>query len=181
MPEPGTAAHPSKIEHRLRIRLGGHLSQFSQFLYLRMPGAPDANKVFHVSNSHAKVDPKFVIDNMGLVLAAGFETGVEDGDEGPVAREAVIDLGRGDLAHFHSNGIRIFSSSFERASNKLAQILNVYRISEARRGLPSKSSNLGSRAATPAEQLTSMLDEPKLRVNYACTMVRAFHRGRSRF
>jgi hypothetical protein len=77
-----------------------------------------------------KVDPKFVADNMERVLAARFVTDVEDGQERIVPREAIIDLGGGDLAHFHPNGLRIFSSSLEKASNRLNQTLDVYRMSE---------------------------------------------------
>ena len=95
-----------------------------------MPVAPGANYLFHVSNSHVKVDPKFVTDNMECVLAARFVTDVEDGQERIVAREAVIDLGNGELAHFHPRGLRIFSSSLEKASNRLAQTLDLYRIAE---------------------------------------------------
>jgi hypothetical protein len=64
-----------KTEHRLKIRIGG---QLSHFLDLRATG-PDVDFLFHLSNSHAKVDPKFVTDNMQGVLAAHFGTDVEDG------------------------------------------------------------------------------------------------------
>ncbi len=40
------------------------------------------------------------------------------GQERIVAREAVIDLGDRDLAHFHPHGLRIFSFSLEKASNR---------------------------------------------------------------
>jgi ATPase family associated with various cellular activities (AAA) len=123
----GAKERSPKTEHRLQIRFAG---QLSQLVDLRMPVAPGANYLFHVSNSHVKVDPKFVADNMECVLAARFATKVEDGQERIVAREAVIDLGGGDLAHFHPNGLRIFSSSLEKASNRLAQTLAVYRVSE---------------------------------------------------
>jgi hypothetical protein len=122
-----TRERSPKTEHRLRIRFSG---QVSQFVDLRMPVAPGGNYLFHVSNSHVKVDPKFVADNMEHVLAARFATNVEDGEEHIVAREAVIDLGDGDLAHFHPMGLRIFSSSLEKASKRLAQTLDAYRISE---------------------------------------------------
>jgi hypothetical protein len=128
MPELGTTAHSSKLEYHLKIELGEHSYESSQFLDLRMPAAPDADFLFHASNSHVKVDPKFVTDNIKRVLAAHFETDAKDGDECPVAREAVIHLESGDLAHFYGGGIGIFSSSFERASSKLAQILSIYRI-----------------------------------------------------
>jgi len=127
MPEIETNEHSSKTEHRLKIRIGGHSSHF---LDLRMPVEPDLDHLFHVSNSHAKVDPKCVTDNMQRVLAAHLQTDIEDGSERLVAREAVIDLGGGDLAHFHCDGIRLISSSFERASRKLDQMLNLYRITE---------------------------------------------------
>jgi hypothetical protein len=116
-----------KTEHRLRIRFAGPLSQLVDF---RMPVAPGANYLFQVSNPHVKVGPKFVADNMEHLLAARFTTKVEEGQERIVAREAVIDLGTGDLAHFHPDGLRIFSSSLEKASNRLAQTLAVYRIAE---------------------------------------------------
>ena len=126
MSEIGTET-PSKAEYCLKIRLSAHLSQF---LELRKLATPGGDHLFHVSNSHVKVDPKFVTDNQERALAARFATDVEDGQERIVAREAVIDLGGGDLAHFHPNGLRIFSSSLENASNRLAQTLAVYRISE---------------------------------------------------
>lgn len=119
-----------KTEHRLKIRIG---RQLSHFLDLRVP---DVGFLFHLSNSHAKVDPKFVTDNMQGVLAAHFGTDVEDGNERSVAREAVIDLGGGDLAYFRVQGIGVFSSSFQRARSKLDEILNAYRISE----VPEKAS-----------------------------------------
>ena len=127
MSEMGTVEHASKAEYRLQIRLGAHLSQSVD---LRTPAAPGADYLFHVSNSHVKVDPKFVTDNLERALAACFETDVEDGNERITAREAVIDLGGGDLAHFHGHGFRVFSSSLERASNRLTQILDAYRIAE---------------------------------------------------
>jgi hypothetical protein len=77
-----------------------------------------------------KIDPKFIADHLENLLAARFITNVENGQEHIVAREAVIDLGGGDLAHFHPQGLRVFSSSLEKASNRLAQTLAVYRISE---------------------------------------------------
>jgi hypothetical protein len=102
----GTKERSPKTEHRLKIRFA---RQLSQLVDLRMPTASGANYLFHVSNSHVKVDPKFVADNMERVLAARFITNVDDGQERIVAREAVIDLGGGDLAHFHPQGLRIFS------------------------------------------------------------------------
>jgi ATPase family associated with various cellular activities (AAA) len=127
MPIIRTTEHSLKTEHRLKIRIGG---QLSHFLDLRVPPGRDVDFLFHVSNSHAKVDPKFVTDNMQGVLAAHFGTDVEDGNERCVAREAVIDLGGGDLAYFRVQGIGVFSSSFQRARSKLDRILNAYRISE---------------------------------------------------
>jgi hypothetical protein len=123
----GAKERSPKTEHRLQIRFSGPLSQLVD---LRMPFGLGANYSFHVSNPHVKVDPKFVADNMESVLAARYTTKVEDGQERIVAREAVIDLGGGDLAHFHPEGLRIFSSSLEKARNRLAQTLEVYRISE---------------------------------------------------
>jgi ATPase family associated with various cellular activities (AAA) len=123
----GTSEHFVKTKHHLKIRVGGHLSQIVD---LCTPATPGANYLFHVSNSHVKVDPKFVTDNLEHVLAARFATDVEDGSTRIVAREAVIDFEGGDLAHFHGNGLRIFSSSLEKASSRLAQILDVYQISE---------------------------------------------------
>jgi hypothetical protein len=118
---------PSKTTYRLKIRLGAHMTQFVD---LRIPAAPGRDYLFHVYNSHVKVDPKFVTDNLERVLAAFFATDVEDGHERITAREAVIDLGGGDLAHFQGHRLRIFSSSLERASNRLTQILDAYRIAE---------------------------------------------------
>src|ERR1700722_9609376 len=123
----GTKEHSLKAEYRLKIRVGEHLPQFVD---LRTPAMPGADYLFHVSNSQVKVDPKFVTDNLERVLAAFFATDVEDGHERIAAREAVIDLGGGDLAHFQGHRLRIFSSSLERASNRLAQILDAYRIAE---------------------------------------------------
>ena len=100
MSEIGTET-PSKAEYCLKIRLSAHLSQF---LELRKLATPGGDHLFHVSNSHVKVDPKFVTDNQERALAARFATDVEDGQERIVAREAVIDLGGGDLAHFHVIG-----------------------------------------------------------------------------
>jgi ATPase family associated with various cellular activities (AAA) len=133
MPELRTTEHSSKTERRLKIRIGGQLSHFLDF---RMPVEPDVDFSFHVSNSHAKVDPKFITDNMRRVLAAHFGTEVEDGCERLVAREAVIDLGDGDLAHFCGQRLGVFSSSFQRASSRLDQILNAYRIQD----VPEKAS-----------------------------------------
>jgi len=129
MSKNGTEERPAKAEHRLKIRFAGPVFQLVD---LRMPMAPRANYLFNVSNSHVNVDPKFVADNLEWVLAGRFVTDVEDGQERIVAREAIIDLGGGDLAHFHPNGLRIFSSSLEKASIRLTQTLDVYRISEAR-------------------------------------------------
>jgi hypothetical protein len=127
MSEIGTEEHSLKAEYRLKIGVGAHLFQVVD---LRTPAAPGADYLFHVSNSHVKVDPKFVIDNLEHVLAARFATEVEDGNEGVTAREAVVDLGDGDLVHFHEHGLRVFSSSLEKANNRLTQILDVYRIPE---------------------------------------------------
>jgi hypothetical protein len=127
MSEIGTKERSPKTGYRLKIRLGGH---FSQLVDLRTSATAGADYLFHVSNSHVKVDPKFVTDNLEHVLAARFATDVEDGNERVTAREAVVDLGGGDLAHFHGNGLRIFSSSLEKASNRLTQILDVYRTPE---------------------------------------------------
>jgi hypothetical protein len=102
----GAKDRSPKTEHRLQIQFSGPLSQLVD---LRMPVGHGANYSFHVSNPHVKVDPKFVADNMESVLAARYTTKVEDGQERIVAREAVIDLGGGDLAHFHPDGLRIFS------------------------------------------------------------------------
>jgi hypothetical protein len=127
MSKNGTEERSPKAEHRLKIRFAGPVFQLVD---LRMPVAPGAHYLFHVSNSHVKVDPKFVADNMEWVLAARFVTDVEDGQESIVAREAIIDLGGGDLANFHPNGLRIFSSSLDKASIRLTQTLVVYRIPE---------------------------------------------------
>jgi hypothetical protein len=108
MSEIGTKEHSSKAEYRLKIRLGAHLSQLVD---LRTPAAPGADYLFQVSNSHVKVDPKFVTDNLERVLAARFGTDVEDGNERIVAREAVIDLGGGELAYSPGNGLRTYSTS----------------------------------------------------------------------
>jgi hypothetical protein len=133
MPKVETTKHSSKSEHRLKIRIGGHLSHF---LDLRTPTETDADYSFHVSNSHAKVGSKFVTDNMEHVLTAHFGTNVEDGSERLVAHEAVIDLGDGDLAYFGAERLSVFSSSFERARSKLDQILGAHRTPE----IPEKAS-----------------------------------------
>jgi hypothetical protein len=90
MPKVETTKNSSKREHRLKFRMSGHLSHL---LDLRTPVDADADYLFHVSNSHAKVGSKFVTDNMERVLTAHFGTNVEDGIERLVAHEAVIDLG----------------------------------------------------------------------------------------
>jgi hypothetical protein len=135
-----TSKRSSKREHRLKFSIGGHLSHF---LDLRTPAEAGADFLFHVSNSHAKVGSKFVTDNIEHILTAHFGTNVEEGSERLVAREAVIDLGDGDLAYFGSERLSVFSSSFQRGRNKLDQILRAYRISE----IPEKASfeiiNLG--------------------------------------
>jgi hypothetical protein len=128
-----TTKPSSKSEHRLKIRIGGHLSHF---LDLRTSVEADADYVFHVSNSHAKVGSKFVTDNIEHVLTAHFGTNVEDGSERLVAHEAVIDLGDKDLAYFGAERLSVFSSSFERARSKLDRILGAYRTSE----IPEKAS-----------------------------------------
>src|ERR1700722_16360277 len=94
----------SKREHRLKFRMGGHLSHF---LDLRTPAEADGDYLFHVSNSHAKVDSKFVTENIEHVLTGHFGTDVEEGHERLVAREAVIDLGDGDLAYFDCQRLRV--------------------------------------------------------------------------
>jgi hypothetical protein len=124
--------HSSKREHRLKFRMDGHLSHF---LDLRTP-AEAGDYLFHVSNSHAKVDSKFVTENIEHVLAGHFGTDVEEGHERLVAREAVIDLGEGDLAYFGCERLRVFSSSFQRARSKFNQILSAHRASE----VPEKAS-----------------------------------------
>src|SRR5437667_11216718 len=98
MAEVGTTERSSKAEHRLKIRTGGHLSQF---LDLRIPAEPDVDYLFHVSNSHGKVDRKFVTDNIKRVLAGHFEMDVEHGNERPTPREAGIDLGREHAPQLH--------------------------------------------------------------------------------
>jgi len=127
----------SKREHRLKFGMGGHLSHF---LDLREPAEADADYLFHVSNSHAKVASKFVTDNMEHVLTAQFGTNVEDGSERLVAREAVVDICDGDLAYFGSERLSVFSPpSRERALNsiKYYALIGYQRF---RRKLPSKSS-----------------------------------------
>jgi hypothetical protein len=104
MPKVETAKHSSKCEHRLKFRMGG---DFSHFLDVRTPVEADADYLFHVSNSHAKVGSKFVTDNIEHVLSAHFGTNVEDGSERLVAREAVIDLGDGDLAYFGAERLAV--------------------------------------------------------------------------
>jgi hypothetical protein len=65
MSEIGTEELSLKAEYRLKIRLGGPLFQL---VNLRTPATPGADYLFHVSNSHVKVDPKFVTDNLERVL-----------------------------------------------------------------------------------------------------------------
>jgi hypothetical protein len=50
MSEIGTEEHPSKAEYRLKIRLGGHLSQF---VNLRTPATPGGEKWPSPSKLHA--------------------------------------------------------------------------------------------------------------------------------
>jgi hypothetical protein len=56
-------------------------------LDLRTPAEADADYLFHVSNSHAKVGSKFVTENIEHVLTAHFSTDVGDGNGRLVARE----------------------------------------------------------------------------------------------
>lgn len=87
MPKVETTKNSSKREHRLKFRMSGHLSHF---LDLRTPAETDADYLFHVSNSHAKVGSKFVTDNMERVLTAPFGTHSTDcdariGSQGPLS------------------------------------------------------------------------------------------------
>ena len=71
MSEIGTEELSLKAEYRLKIRLGGPLFQL---VNLRTPATPGADYLFHVSNSHVKVDPKFVTDNLVHRLISGRHT-----------------------------------------------------------------------------------------------------------
>ena len=75
MSEIGTEELSLKAEYRLKIRLGGPLFQL---VNLRTPATPGADYLFHVSNSHVKVDPKFVTDNLVHRLISGWHTAVGD-------------------------------------------------------------------------------------------------------
>jgi hypothetical protein len=177
MPKVETTKNSSKREHRLKFSMGGHLSHY---LDLRTPAEADADYLFHVSNSHAKVGSKFVTDNMEHVLTAHCGTNVEDGSERLVAREAVIEIGDGDLAYFGCERLSVFSSSFQRARLKLDQILRAHRISE----IPEKASfeiiNLGIEglysSRTTHLRRTQAQSDLELRLHYGLD----FSRGRSR-
>jgi hypothetical protein len=71
MSEIGAEELSLKAEYRLKIRLGGPLFQL---VNLRTPAMPGADYLFHVSNSHVKVDPKFVTDNLVHRLISGRHT-----------------------------------------------------------------------------------------------------------
>ena len=162
MSEIGTEEHSLKAKYRLKIRLGAHLFQFVD---LRTPAAPGADYLFQVSNSHVKIDPKFVTDNLEGVVAANFATEVEDGNERIAAREAVIDLGGGDLAHFMVTVSESFLPLWRERVRDLLRCLTFIKYQRFQRRLVSKSSIPESVTPIAVELYTSVEDEPKRRTN----------------
>jgi hypothetical protein len=118
-------SNPVKLSHRLKFRIGEHVRHSLDWRF--SAGEDGEQPLFRVSNSHVKIDPKFVIDNLSNAIIAQFGTDVVDGQPVRAAREAVIKLVSGGFAHFCRGHLRVFAPSLELAWALHEQIVQVYR------------------------------------------------------